>query len=295
MEEHECIITQLNKLNIKNIVTNDIDAWNSFKIEKKIYNKLWLCELQNIDCGPIGTIPDIFPVIIKPIINLYGMSRGFKIIHSLEEYLENQFDGFFWMPYFKGNNYTLDVIFDKGKIITNFCLQSFPSINGTFKYHKYIPDYELSEKNINLLQDNFKTYSGFMNIEIINNNIIEGHLRPNGDNYFYNNDFLLNISNLIDNNSYSFNKKNKETFYLFPYFINANFNKLLINQNEIEKILISNDIYNIEWFDIESLYQRKELQRLFMYKTDSLETGLKIKNLVTSYFFAKEKIFNRLK
>ena len=294
MEEHECISTRLKKLKIKNIVTNDINAWKTFKIEKKIYNKLWLCELQNIGCGPMGTIPNIFPVIIKPIINLYGMSRGFKIIYSLEEYLENQIDGFFWMPYFQGNNYTLDVIFDKGKIITSYCLQSFPSINGTFKYHKYIPDYKLSEKNINLLQDNFKIYSGYMNIEIINNNIIEGHLRPNGDSYFYSNDFLVNISNLINNNLYSFNK-DKDIFYLFPYFVNANFNKSLINQNEIEKILISNNVYNIDWFDIESLYQRKELQRLFMYKADSLEKGLKIKKLVTNYFFIKEKIFNRLK
>ena len=38
------------------------------------------------------------------------MSRGFKIITNQEEYLNNQIDGSFWMPYLSGKNYTVDII-----------------------------------------------------------------------------------------------------------------------------------------------------------------------------------------
>ena len=41
------------KLNINNIITNDIDAWSQHKISRKIYNKLWLVEIQRVECGPI--------------------------------------------------------------------------------------------------------------------------------------------------------------------------------------------------------------------------------------------------
>ena len=101
---------------------------------------------QEIDCGPIGTDVNKYPIIIKPIINLYGFSRGFKIIKNEEEYLSNQIDGFFWMPYLNGKNFTIDIVLEKGKIINYFCLESKPSINGTFEYHVYRPNYKLSNK-----------------------------------------------------------------------------------------------------------------------------------------------------
>ena len=60
------------KLNINNIITNDIDAWSHHKNFRKIYNKLWLVEIQNVECAPIGIEPSTstYPIIIKPIINL---------------------------------------------------------------------------------------------------------------------------------------------------------------------------------------------------------------------------------
>ena len=45
-----------------------------------IYNKLWLSEIQGVPCGPMGVQPGAYPVIMKPIINLFGMSReGLKL------------------------------------------------------------------------------------------------------------------------------------------------------------------------------------------------------------------------
>ena len=48
-----------------------------------------------------------------------------------------------------------------------------------------------------------------MNIEIINDTIIEGHLRLNGDYYIYDDNFLKNLSKLIDKKDYNLKVKKK--------------------------------------------------------------------------------------
>lgn len=278
------------RLKINNIVTNDIDAWNKHKNYKKIYNKLWLVELQNINCGPIGTEPDYYPIVIKPIINLYGMSRSFKIIKNQKEYLQNQVDGCFWMPYLSGKNFTIDLILDKGKIVNYYCLESEPSIEGTFKYHVYRPKYKLSDKIIKIIENNFIGYSGPMNIEIINDIIIEGHLRLNGDLYLYDDYFFKNLSKLIDNKNYIL-KVNKKKIYLFPYFVDSTFNLKILNKNEIEEILLDNNVNNIRWDNIKSLYQKSDLSRLLMYKTNTLKDGYFIKKNINKNLFIRNKIY----
>ena len=54
-----------------------------------------------------------------------------------------------------------------------------------FKYHYYKKDYVLPDKIITLIQKLLYDYTGFINVEIINNYIIEIHLRLNGDLFLY--------------------------------------------------------------------------------------------------------------
>ena len=291
MQYYENLFEICNELNIKNIICSDITAWNKNKVHRKIYNKLWLIEEQGVECAPIGVIPKKYPIIIKPIINLYGMSRGFKKIENNTEYFKNQNDGCFWMPYLDGKIYTVDVILDKGKIVGYYCLESKPESLGTFEYHVYRPNYILSTKLKNLIEKNFTGYSGPMNIEIINDIIIEGHLRLNGDLYIYDKNFIKNLSNLIDNKKYELKVKRKK-FYLIPYFVDSKFNFSIINKKEIEEILKDNNVFNIRWDNIKSLYQRKYLTRLLMFKVDKLMTGNQIKKEINKNFFLRNKIFS---
>ena len=60
-------------------------------------------------------LPENYPVIFKPIINLYGMSR-FEIVNNEEEYYDKLEDGLFWSPYFTGDHYTIDFIIINGVI-----------------------------------------------------------------------------------------------------------------------------------------------------------------------------------
>ena len=291
MEYYQDINQKCHELKINNIISNDIDAWTFHKNYRKIYNKLWLVEKQNVECAPIGVEPTTYPIVIKPIINLYGMSRGFIKINNRQEYYKNQSDGCFWMPFIKGKLYTVDLILYKGKIVNYYCLESKPSLSGTFEYHVYRPKYKLTPDIINLIESNFEGYSGPMNIEIINNIIIEGHLRLNGDYYIYNDKFLKNLSNLIANKEYQLKVKKKK-FYLFPYFVESNFNLNILNKEEIEEILQELNVKNIRWDNIKSLYQRDDLTRLLMFKVNKMNIGYEIKKNIRKNLFLRNKMYD---
>jgi len=271
MEYYEDINDRLERLSIYSIITNDIDAWEYYKEYKWIYNKLWLVEKQNIDCGPVGTSPTSYPIIIKPIINLFGMSKGFIRLNNLKEYNDNLNEGSFWMPFLSGKNYTIDVVLDKGKIVAYYGLESKPGKSGTFEYHKYKPNYKLPENISKFIESIMKSYTGVMNIEIIDNIIIEAHLRLNGDCYIYDDNFFIQLNNMIANRDYIFdNYPNK--FYLFPYFV-QNFTLSDYKKKLVEDLLLKNDIKNIRWDDIESDYQRNDYRRLVMFKTYYSDKG----------------------
>jgi len=295
MNHYEDINSILNRLHIDSIVTNDIDAWTTFKYKNynKIYNKLWLIEAQNIECGPIGTVPNKYPIVIKPIINLYGMSKGYKKINSESDYYKNQNVGSFWMPYIKGRHYTIDIVFDKGVIIAYYALESKPSIHGTFKYHVYRPNYILNHTLKVFMQTHFDNYTGLMNIEVINNSIIEGHLRFNGDCYLYNDIFFKNIDCLMNGKSYTLKVKKKK-LYLFPFFITGTIKSSTIHKHVIEDLLIKHGITNIRWDDTTTLYQRDDLRRLFMFKVDTLSKGMYIIEQVQNILFVIEQYMTHI-
>ena len=43
-----------------------------------VYNKLEIAQFQNLNCNPFPCYPDSFPIVSKPIVNLYGMGLNSK-------------------------------------------------------------------------------------------------------------------------------------------------------------------------------------------------------------------------
>ncbi|MBT3179196.1 MAG: hypothetical protein HN339_20005, partial [Desulfobacula sp.] len=68
-----------------------------------------------------------------------------------------------------------------------------------------------------------KKYKGFLNLETINNKIIEGHLRLNGDYFIYNKKMIDNFINFYITENYKKNIELKEVFF-FPVFISKDIN-----------------------------------------------------------------------
>ena len=136
-------------------------------------------------------------------------------------------------------------------------------------------------------------YSGPMNIEVINDVIIEGHLRLNGDFYLYDNNFVKNLSKLIDGEEYKLKVKKKK-FYLFPYFVPNNFSQDIVNKEEIEEILLKENINNIRWDNLNSQFQRNDFNRLLMFKIHTLKQGDIIINNLKKNLFLRKKIYDTI-
>jgi hypothetical protein len=264
----------VDKYNLNDIITNDFDAWSKIKNYNFIYNKLWIAQSQNIESGPMGIEPESYPIIFKPIINLYGMSRGFRLINNKKEYEFYLKDGLFWMKYLNGKFYCIDIVIVNGLIKFYSCLQSFSNNDGTFKYHESLPNYILSDYIKEWIENNLEGYTGCFNIEVIDDKIIEAHLRFNGDFYLYNLNFMKNVNDIYLNKSWNITNYKIPKIFLFPIFVKKSFN---IYNLDIDLILSILDKYNsnsLRIDNINSMYQGNELSRLFMFDVYAKNDGL---------------------
>lgn len=252
----------------------DVQAYIKYPLYNFVYNKLELIKSQNITCAPIGVYPQTYPIVIKPIINLFGMSKNVIVVNSDDEYevalKDKKNPGSFWMPQLKGNHYTIDLFIIDSNIVFFNAFQSITSSRfkhkqniGLFSEHIYIKNYSLPAKCDEFIKAYIPNYTGFLNIEIIDDIIIEIHLRWNGDNFIYReNDgiflFLLNVyskskkttNTEIDKRNkydayvpkthiYRFKRKN---YYYVPIFIEIKENTDSIKEIKEIKAKISNFI-----------------------------------------------------
>jgi hypothetical protein len=187
---------------------NDIQAWKINNRYKWIYFKHKFCELQKLKWWPCPIEPDIWPVIIRPVINLTGMSAKVTIAKNLKEYQEQCQHGFFATPILEGDHLSFDLEIEEGKIISQTTFIGVKDENhiGCFKYWELIEHNNTNPevfRYINKLVKKMRKYSGPLNVECIGEHIIEAHLRY-GD------------KNILD--AY----KITMPFYITPVWINPN-------------------------------------------------------------------------
>ena len=275
----------IKKYKLKKNYSNDLDSWLFNNKYREVYNKLWLSYTQDIDCAPMGIYPNKYPVIIKPIINLYGMSRGFRIIKNEEEYDREIKDGYFWQPYFKGKHYCIDIIYGNKKIYYFTCLESFSKNEGIFDYHIYRKDYVISEKIKKWLYKNLKDYRGCLNIEVINGKIIECHLRLNGDFHLYDSKFATALKEFEKTKNWEY-KNSITNRVIVPIFINKKeieyVKKRLMENSKIRKCILKicrkYRCNTLDFCNIDSISQREDNKRILIFDIDNIEDGKRCKN-----------------
>jgi hypothetical protein len=163
------------------IATTDDFAYSQpeNKSYKWVYNKINICETQNLACGPIGTEPTEYPVIIKPIINLWGGGNSIKIAHNKEQYDNIKTAGLFWSPFQLGEHYSVDVLVLDGQVVETIWFRGEKLQLGMFDYWELVHNY--SSKLYCFIEDwvkhYLKDYTGCLNLEIIGDYIVEAHLR----------------------------------------------------------------------------------------------------------------------
>ncbi len=168
------------------IPCSDTWAWELLPKYRWLYNKMEICKTQNIPAHPDGMNPpkSVFPVICRPIINLYGMGCGIKVCQTFEEWDKDDYSpGHFWMPYFEGLHLSMDLAVSGG-VSRWFCLMQGmdPHAIGVFDYWQIRSLGGLDDKSLGRMIDEWianhlPDYTGMLNIELIGNRIIEVHPR----------------------------------------------------------------------------------------------------------------------
>ena len=161
------------------IINDDAEAWKIFPQYRIWFNKLWLSEKLGYLCGPGGIpVPTKNFYIVRPIYNLRGMGAGSKIIELSPTDIDSVPPGYFWCEQFTGNHYSLDLEWTTSCWAITSCYQGINNKEKLYKFHKWIKSFINYQIPSFLDQLQFCKY---INIEIIDNKIIEVHLRVSPD------------------------------------------------------------------------------------------------------------------
>lgn len=156
----------------------DDDVWKVIQPEDIwVYNKLQIARMQNINCGPAGVrVPTDGQYIVRPMINLLGMSVGAEIKHLTRDSLLDVPPGYFWCEILEGTQVSVD--YNNGNLV------------GVYQPERYMdsPLYKFSKwTRLNTgpeipvwLKPLVSKYSR-INVEYIGDKVIEVHLRNSPD------------------------------------------------------------------------------------------------------------------
>ena len=276
---------------------NDVDAWENNSDLNFVYNKMFICQLQNIKCAPMPIEPKSYPVVIKPIINLYGMGLNSQIINNKKEFYDNWLSNNFWCEYLKGDHLSWDFVIRKGKFIYNVVFQGYKFDDkerfGTFSYWELInQEIKIPDCINELVKKYFKNYTGNLNIETIDNKIIEIHLRMGDiDQLPIPILKLIILNKVIDNNNYdtiikkafqNFKVSKLDKIFLIPVWYKIKENTDLIKIKEYlkqnwERIIQKNDLIFFYYFDENSESYPGTNKRCFLFSTQYFDQVNKLK------------------
>jgi len=160
---------------VRDIPTQDVNAYPIYPEYQWMYNKLELCRAQGIPAQPHGVVPESFPVFSKPITNLEGMSIGARVLHYWHDNLYQP--GHFWMPILKGEQLSTDLAICKGQI--HWVCSFKPSFKKkSFDRWSQVPTpFFVKDVFRRWVTKYLSNYRGIINCETIGETIIECHLR----------------------------------------------------------------------------------------------------------------------
>lgn len=146
---------------------DDDDLW--------IFDKLILSRKLEYVCGPVGvSVPRPDWYVVRPCVNLMGMSKGVSIEH-IDNSTNHLPAGYFWQEVFEGRHLSVD--YKDGHQI--LCTQGFCNTADVTKFDRWVVTDDTPNLP-DLIKDIVVKYPT-VNIEMIGGKIIEIHLRGNPD------------------------------------------------------------------------------------------------------------------
>ena len=165
---------------LKKYETEDYQTYAKYSHHRKWFNKLWLSETLGYDCGPSGIFPDKSGwYIVRPIMNLSGMSVGAEKKYIEEKDITKVQPGYFWCEWFEGNQYSVTFERVKNKWLQTSCWKADRDIDELYKFKKWMR-YDHKIFRLPKFFDGLSDLDA-INVEFIDDRPIEVHLRRSPD------------------------------------------------------------------------------------------------------------------
>lgn len=282
------------------IPTNDLNAWTKFPRYNWVYNKMEIARTQRIPHGPIGSKPKLenFPIVCRPIINLYGMGIGAVKYTNAKKYLQGPLAGMFWETCLEGTHLSIDFLVLRGKPVWSCVFRGYkvPELIGQFDFWESLPCCRPPKSVVEWILNFLPGYTGCLNLECIGTVIIEVHLRM-GDLKFIDDDnhtLFKTIIDLYTTNEFTLPKNFRiKKRYLVPVFVNKFLPKKKLERSLLLDICSACKIECLE-SDPYTAFSRKTMPedgiRLYLLCCSDLSNGINTRNKILDYLeFAKEQ------
>lgn len=156
---------------------SDYEAWTRIPKYSWVYDKYLLSTYTGVLTFDLETEiphPSDFPLIIKPRTNFDGLSKNAYIASSPDEieHIQNMIA----QKYLTGHQGTADVIMKDGVMIDKFAFTTHKNHYDEIKLFSSNPFFPLRVRQ--KLEQILRGYTGVCNVEYIEDQIIEIHLRP---------------------------------------------------------------------------------------------------------------------
>lgn len=212
---------------------NDVDAWTKYSELRWVYNRMDLAQMQGIPCAPLPVEPDdaVFPVVVKPVINLYGMSLKSSRVSSIHKFYQKHWlNTDFWMQYLDGDHMSFDIVLVNGEIRFHICFRGLKNGKLFDVFDKWVLVKEEVPDVVKQLLANFGDFTGVVNVEMAEDKIVECYLRIANLDQLGDPAIMDNIVSLYKEGQWNYVGKPKKT-YIYPIWIKRNY----VSPNVVKK------------------------------------------------------------
>lgn len=312
------------------VYLNDFDIWKENWMDEKdsplnkwlwVYNKLKLNKSYNIKSAPIGVYPSDadFPIIVKPVLNLYGSGRGmlkFKTTEELSKFCRSELGcGMMWTPFFSGNHHSIDVVLVKGNIeyIVAFKGKQTDKMRlCEYDWWESDTDYKMPDKLKKWIKKSFKkksiidsdknAFTGIIHLELIDDQLVECHLRMGIINVYgvydcvcgNNSELTKSVINLYTKKEWTASvPKDLPKIYIVPLYVNYDDYNYIVNPEWETVSKIAKEKYDKVWMiqkcppSTVSAHPIDLIKTWVIYST-SLEQSLKLREEIKELMHPKK-------
>jgi len=188
----------------RDVGVNDVNAWRLNPSHRKVYDRLSLALAAGLRAAPCGLPPADYRIaahtelFVKPIINLAGMAKGARALRA--DQIPDE-PGSFWCEKLQGEQTSSDCLVDQGQPRWFAHTRASDERSGArplyWRIGVEIP--HLEPILTGLVRHHLPGYTGLCNIELIDGQPVEMHLRgSNGFFDFYGPEFIRAWVALMD-------------------------------------------------------------------------------------------------